>query len=412
MYEETTMRRKKRNRSRHLWLLLFFSITAANLSAQSAIDITAGSEIKNSIIFNNRNAEALLGEGIIVNHTAIDSVVAGENNLLLEVSPFSQEGWKSNEAAEIMFRNAGKTQVLGDEDTLDLSNNPRTRYEQVDIGPYQFPEEEEEEEEPIVDTFYILAEFDVGCKAGEASAWFQAFGTTGPFTYTWMYAGGEFSTGIYEVGQSPGYIGKLYPGEYIITVTDTNNEVRTQTVVIPPANEIVVSYILDNPTNSDCDGGKITFTIAGGAPIPEIGYNWSWNDGTIGTGGSGERWNIHAGWHNITVTDFRNCVHTEEIALQCLYRRVMPTMFISPNDDGMNDYLYILNIEHYPNNRVTIVDSRGNQINTFTRYNNNEVRWDGRDNRGRAVPDGTYYYIVEADGISAMAGWVLVRDSR
>jgi gliding motility-associated-like protein len=95
----------------------------------------------------------------------------------------------------------------------------------------------------------------------------------------------------------------------------------------------------------------------------------------------------------------------------CRYRHRMYSAYISPNGDGINDYLNIFNIEHYPNNTVTIINSYGETIFRARNYDNNHVVWDGRNRNGHLVPDGVYYYIVEAEGFEVMAGWLMMKIS-
>ena len=91
------------------------------------------------------------------------------------------------------------------------------------------------------------------------------------------------------------------------------------------------------------------------------------------------------------------------------FGRRLPTLFITPNNDGINDYLYIQGIEQHPRNTVTIINSQGQIIITIENFDNQDRRWDGRDERGRAIPDGVYYYILTVDGMRPMAGTVVVR---
>ncbi len=71
----------------------------------------------------------------------------------------------------------------------------------------------------------------------------------------------------------------------------------------------------------------------------------------------------------------------------------VPT-FISPNDDALNDVLYIKCIEtdKYPTNRLIIYNEWGSQVYEASPYKNN---WGGtlETINGKNVPDGTYYYI-------------------
>lgn len=71
----------------------------------------------------------------------------------------------------------------------------------------------------------------------------------------------------------------------------------------------------------------------------------------------------------------------------------VPT-FISPNNDALNDILFIKCVEtdKYPTNRLIIYNEWGSQIYQASPYKNN---WGGTLETidGKNVPDGTYYYI-------------------
>ena len=535
--------------TKHLAILLFAAYCGQSNVAQTphldAVRLTSGGQVVNTVIFNNHMLTPL-SAGVQIKFSAVDTVMEGEGNIQLSQSPFTAGGWSIDHHSTLY--NAGTTQGLESTDTLDLSNNPRIRCAETDIGAYEFQgaplllaflledrrvcegelimfsvETEQQnltfqwyrngeiledetsetlafeasaddagdymvvvtgvcghtaselarvdvERKPLfytlpdstinrgdilelfaypqatqwtelasgniltsltvspwettayvaewhtavcgifydtvhvsveVDEFLIFVAFSDACNNGEAEAWVETFGTTGPFAYSWMYAGQEISTERTVSG--------LYPGDYLVSVADTNGFARHHILTIPPANTIQVSYTLTNPNTSGCGDGHIEVAVTGGVPIPEVGYDYQWSEGTVGVPALHY---VDAGWYELTVTDFRGCKVDLEIPLQCLYRHVMPTMFISPNEDGMNDYLYIKDIEHYPSNHVLIVDSRGNEVIILERYDNHTIRWDGRNKQGKPMPDGTYYYIVEADGVGAMAGWVLVKDSR
>ncbi len=70
------------------------------------------------------------------------------------------------------------------------------------------------------------------------------------------------------------------------------------------------------------------------------------------------------------------------------------TPIITANGDGINDKLVVSHIEVYPDNQVTIVDRWGKQVFHAAGYNNESVVWNGRGNRGEALPTGTYFYFI------------------
>ena len=64
---------------------------------------------------------------------------------------------------------------------------------------------------------------------------------------------------------------------------------------------------------------------------------------------------------------------------------------ISPNGDAINDYLYIANIEEFPDNEVMIFNRAGQQIYQEDNYHNT---WDGSINN-EPLPAGHYFCVVK-----------------
>ena len=64
--------------------------------------------------------------------------------------------------------------------------------------------------------------------------------------------------------------------------------------------------------------------------------------------------------------------------------------YISPNNDGRNDYWAVQNVAIYQDFSLRILDQFGNVIYSKSDHYNNE--WDGKLN-GRPLPDGNYYFI-------------------
>jgi gliding motility-associated-like protein len=69
---------------------------------------------------------------------------------------------------------------------------------------------------------------------------------------------------------------------------------------------------------------------------------------------------------------------------------------VSPNGDGLNDVLFIDNIENYPDNKVTLMNRNGNTIFEVTGYDNVNRVFDGHSNITKAMQlPGTYFYSLE-----------------
>ncbi|MCY4780543.1 MBG domain-containing protein [Sphingobacterium sp. UT-1RO-CII-1] len=72
--------------------------------------------------------------------------------------------------------------------------------------------------------------------------------------------------------------------------------------------------------------------------------------------------------------------------------RVHPA--VSPNGDGINEFLRIEGIEQYPENKFVVFDANGAVIQSFEGYDNATIIFDGTK-AGRPVPNGTYFYVLE-----------------
>jgi len=84
---------------------------------------------------------------------------------------------------------------------------------------------------------------------------------------------------------------------------------------------------------------------------------------------------------------------------------------ITPNGDHINDNWIIQGIEEYPDNSVVIFNRWGDKIIEYSRYDNSEQVWSGRNSRNQRVSDGTYFYILDIKDLGKRTGWIFVRDN-
>jgi gliding motility-associated-like protein len=69
---------------------------------------------------------------------------------------------------------------------------------------------------------------------------------------------------------------------------------------------------------------------------------------------------------------------------------------VTPNGDGINDFLQIDGIERMGKNKLTVIDPDGKKIYEQLNYDNHEKVFNGRSNiNGRMQASGTYFFLLE-----------------
>ena len=124
--------------------------------------------------------------------------------------------------------------------------------------------------------------------ANDATITLNISGGVGPFNVSWS----NFATGTYQ--------NNLAANDYVITVKDANNCIKTITVNIPEAPIFAVFPVVKQISCFGNTDGSIALNFVGGqAPI-----NFAWSDSpTAGT----VRNNLPAGSYTITITDGKPC---------------------------------------------------------------------------------------------------------
>ena len=80
---------------------------------------------------------------------------------------------------------------------------------------------------------------------------------------------------------------------------------------------------------------------------------------------------------------------------------------LTPGSGGLEETWKIINIERYPNARVTVYNKNGQEVFSALDYKND---WRGTyKNSGDLLPAGSYYYIVDPNnGEKALTGWLYI----
>jgi gliding motility-associated-like protein len=87
--------------------------------------------------------------------------------------------------------------------------------------------------------------------------------------------------------------------------------------------------------------------------------------------------------------------YSQQLIVQDAAELVKVRPGLSPNGDGINDFLVIDGIQDYPNNRLTIVNRNGVKVFQTSGYNNLSNVFDGHSSNGDLMQAGTYFYELE-----------------
>ena len=194
-------------------------------------------------------------------------------------------------------------------------------------------------------------------------------------------------------------------GEVVeFTITVANNGVANLTgVVVDEQLQSGFTYVSHQASNGvyDVNLGEWNIPVLAGGEVATLVINAKVNS----TGNYTNTATITATNENIVIEDSYSVV---ELFPDCL------TIYneISPNGDGINDYLQIDCIEQHPDNSLHIFNRFGNLVYHVEGYNND---WTGFANvsgvvsKGEPLPIGTYFYILEIKEVDLkVSGWIYI----
>jgi gliding motility-associated-like protein len=197
-------------------------------------------------------------------------------------------------------------------------------------------------------------------------------------------------------------------GESVISTIGNNGFTLTQGFHQPLTEGFLNIAVLTTPSScpTSSDGSAFISAITGCAPPYEI----VWSNG-ISDVDSLDR--LLPGLYSVTVfSGF--CQETVEFevtpgpAANCVLRIFNA---FTPDGDGKSDTWIIENIDldEFKQNKVEIFNRWGQQVFSVRNYNNDDVVWNGESESGTELSSGTYFYIVEAGGITFKGYIELIR---
>jgi len=172
---------------------------------------------------------------------------------------------------------------------------------------------------------------------------------------------------------------------YSLTISspDCPNKQFEITVTVHPLPSITAS-----PTYATINEGEtIPITASGGE-----NYYWTLPLGlsnTLGSLTNAEPTSTTT--YTVVGVDQNGCVNYDTVTIIVNpFDEVVMCNSFSPNNDGINDFWYIGNIQKYPDNRLEIYTRTGQQVYAKSGYDNS---WDGT-NYGDKLPEATYYFTL------------------
>ena len=98
----------------------------------------------------------------------------------------------------------------------------------------------------------------------------------------------------------------------------------------------------------------------------------------------------------VFVTDSNGCLNSDTIKVDIIPELVVPSAF-SPNNDGINDSWIIEVPQLYTNVTVRVYNRWGSLV--YDRASSGGDNWTGKGNNNNPIPVGTYYFVIEYDGL-------------
>ncbi len=195
---------------------------------------------------------------------------------------------------------------------------------------------------------------------------------------------------------------------YLVTVTDTNGCVDTTSIIVTAEPKPNASFsVITTPV---CEGISAEFT---NLSFGSTTYLWDFGDGEESNEINPTHTFPYGHSYVIILTAYSpgSCTDTSTFPITAGdfedYFNLIPPTILTPNGDGMND-LFKVDLPSEVSNCTS--------IQVFNRWgmkvydsNGQNSGWDGRTTSGALVPAGTYFYIIDINGISKKGSLTLMK---
>lgn len=154
-------------------------------------------------------------------------------------------------------------------------------------------------------------------------------------------------------------------------------------IVLESAGQISCTASVNNSNCNGANDGSISITVSSGNP--PITYTWNIGDTLSSVQ------NLAPGNYSVAILDGIGNDTTLSFTIAEKECPLSGEQFFSPNGDGVSDVWFISNLVKYPDYLLLIYNRWGQKVHECS---GKLEYWDGRDEFGRPVPEGAYFYVL------------------
>lgn len=200
------------------------------------------------------------------------------------------------------------------------------------------------------------------------------------------------------------FIESSQPGIYEITYSlDEDTEICQMSDSYSVAFEVIESFSFS--LYNFCEAGRYMLGVEFISKTPETArYTWTSTSGSVlGTSNTLDlvaafQGNVELPTRLSLTIEVGDCAFTEDILVESALCEIPKG--ISPNGDGLNDSFDLSGLSV---DKITIFNRYGTKVYSKSNYTK---EWYGQSDKGKDLPDGTYYYSIRTKSGESITGWV------